>query len=56
MKNLVEITEEKFGVILDLRYASNNNVCGHKLYSNPVCYLHESAIEPLRQALKSAKN
>jgi D-alanyl-D-alanine dipeptidase len=56
MKNLVEITTEKFDVILDLRYASKNNVCGHKLYSRPFCYLHEAAIPALELAIKSAKN
>ncbi len=56
MQNLVKITEEEFGVILDLRYASENNVCGHKLYSYPFCYLHEAAIKPLKIAINSAKN
>ncbi len=56
MQNLVKITAAEFDVILDLRYASDNNVCGHKLYANPVCYLHEAAIAPLSQAIKSAKN
>ena len=56
MQNLVEITEKNFDVILDLRYASANNVCGHKLYAHPFCYLHEAAIEPLNKAIKAAKN
>ncbi|NBV06005.1 MAG: D-alanyl-D-alanine dipeptidase [Proteobacteria bacterium] len=56
MKNLVEITKEKFDVILDLRYASKNNVCGQKLYNSANCYLHEAAIELLQKAIKSAKN
>lgn len=56
MKNLVEITEKKFDVILDLRYATSNNVCGEKLYSSPFCYLHEAAIQPLEKAIKTAKD
>ncbi|MES2961941.1 MAG: D-alanyl-D-alanine dipeptidase [Pseudomonadota bacterium] len=56
MQNLIEITEEKFDVILDLRYATSNNVCGHKLYASPFCYLHEAAIPHFEQAIKSAKN
>ncbi len=56
MQNLVEITAEKFDVILDLRYASANNVCGHKLYSYPFCYLHEAAVPGFKLAIKSAKN
>jgi zinc D-Ala-D-Ala dipeptidase len=56
MQNLVEITEKKFDVVLDLRYASTNNVCGQKLYSYPFCYLHEAAIAPLQKAIRLAKN
>ena len=56
MQNLIEITEKKFDVILDLRYATSNNVCGHKLYASPFCYLHEAAIPHFEQAIKSAKN
>ena len=56
MQNLIEITEKKFDVILDLRYATSNNVCGCKLYASPFCYLHEAVIPHLEQAIKSAKN
>ena len=56
MKNLVEISVKDFDAIFDLRYASKHNVCGHKLYSYPFCYLHEAAIEPLKKAIKLAKN
>ena len=56
MQNLVKITAENFDVIFDLRYASDNNVCGHKLYAYPFCYMHEAAIAPLNRAIKSAKN
>jgi D-alanyl-D-alanine dipeptidase len=56
MKNLVEITAEKFDVILDLRYATTNNVCGVKMYSYPFCSLHKAAIPLLEQAIKSAKH
>lgn len=55
MKNLIEITEEKHGVILDLRYASSNNVCRQKLYAHPFCYLHEEAANKLCKAVDSAK-
>lgn len=56
MQNLVEITTKNFDVILDLRYATKNNVCGHKLYTRPFCYMHEATIEPLNRAIKLAKN
>lgn len=55
MTNLVLITEEKFDIILDLRYATKNNVCGRELYSKPLCYLHEATIAPLQKVIKSAK-
>lgn len=54
MQNLVEITKKEFDVILDLRYASTNNVCNQKLYSHPFCYLHKDAIEPFNNAIKLA--
>jgi D-alanyl-D-alanine dipeptidase len=56
MKNLVEIDTKKFDVILDLRYATTNNVCGVKLYSYPFCYLHQAAIKPFETAIQAAKN
>jgi len=56
MTKLVEITEEKFGVILDLRYATKNNVCNIPLYSKPLCLLHESAADGLKKAVLEAKN
>ena len=56
MQNLIEITPEKFDVIFDLRYSSEKNVCGHKLYSRPFAYMHEASIEAILKAIKSAKN
>lgn len=56
MTNLVEITEEKFGVILDLRYATKNNVCNRELYTKPLCFLHKNAAEGLKKAVIEAKN
>jgi len=48
---LTEINETGFNVKLDLRYATTNNVCGIKLYSEPLCYLHKSASEALQKAI-----
>jgi D-alanyl-D-alanine dipeptidase len=53
---LIEISASEFDVILDLRYASKNNVCAQKLYNQRVCYLAKETIEPLKQAIKLAKN
>ena len=55
MKDLVEITEKEFDVILDIRYASKNNVCSHELYSRPFCYLHKDLIDPFKKAITHAK-
>jgi len=55
MSQLIEITEKKFGVLLDLRYATSNNVCEKALYKEPKCYLHIEAAEKLRKAVNIAK-
>ncbi len=54
MHNLIEITQEKHGVLLDLRYASTNNVCGVKMYNEAKCFLHKDAEEKLRKAIEIA--
>jgi len=56
MQNLVEITEEKHNVKLDLRYATTNNVCGVKMYNQARCFLHFKAEEKLIKASKIALN
>jgi len=56
MQNLIELSEKNFDLLLDLRYASTNNVCGHKLYASPFAYLHQAAIEPLQRAIALAKD
>lgn len=55
-KDLVKITEEKFGVKIDLRYATSNNVCGEKLYKTSFCYLHKDAADAFLKAIAIAKN
>lgn len=51
---LIEIKKPEFDVELDLRYASNNNVCGHKLYNEAICYLHKDAAEAMKKAIMIA--
>lgn len=53
--NLVQITKENFDVILDLRYATTNNVTGVAMYKQPLCYLHPKAAECLNKAIDLAK-
>ncbi|MCW9035510.1 MAG: D-alanyl-D-alanine dipeptidase [Rhodospirillales bacterium] len=40
---LVEITEEIHGVLLDLKYATDDNFTDEPVYSRAVCYLHPAA-------------
>ncbi len=54
MNNLKKITTTEFSIELDLRYATANNVCGIKLYREPLCYLHPNAAEALQKASKIA--
>ncbi len=56
MKDLIAVTKEEFGVEIDIRYATKNNVCNQKLYSIPICFLHKDAINPLKTAIELAKN
>lgn len=51
---LVEIKKPEFNVELNLRYATANNVCGHKLYNQAICYLHKDAADALKKAITLA--
>ena len=55
MKNLVKITEKEFGVELNIRYATNNNVTGKSFYKNSNCYLHYEAAKILKKSVEIAK-
>lgn len=55
MNDLVEITEQEFGVILDVRYASTNNVCEEVLYPEAKMYLHAQAAGLLKKAVSAAE-
>lgn len=52
---LVDITEDSYGVILDIRYATSNNVTGKPIYDAPHCKLHKDAAEKLAKAVSLAK-
>lgn len=57
MENLIEINAEKLGVLIDLRYGSENNVCKQKMYSQKMrCFLQKDAYEKFLKAIKLAKN
>lgn len=52
---LVEITEQKYDVVLDLAYATQQNFTGKKVYDYARCYLHQEAEEKLVKAMALAK-
>ena len=46
----VEITEDEYGVILDLAYATPNNFTKEKIYNCPRCFLRKEAAAALKRA------
>jgi D-alanyl-D-alanine dipeptidase len=51
---LIEITEQTHEVVLDLKYATNDNFTGEPVYAKAHCYLHEEAEALLRVAIEIA--
>jgi D-alanyl-D-alanine dipeptidase len=51
---LIQITEADYDVVLDLRYATTDNLTGKPVYRHPVCYLHPDAEKCLRKAIALA--
>jgi len=47
---LVEVTPQTHGVLLDLAYATPDNFTGRPVYRRAVCYLHADADRHLRRA------
>lgn len=47
--DLVDISEINPRILLDLRYATENNFLGFPVYSKAVCYLHREAAEALNR-------
>ncbi|MZR29842.1 D-alanyl-D-alanine dipeptidase [Sneathiella litorea] len=50
--SLVEITEETHGVMLDIKYATSDNITGKPIYDLTRCYLRREAEEKLRIAVE----
>ena len=50
------ITEKKYDVILDIKYATENNFTGKKIYNSSKVFLHENAAKKLLIASQYAKN
>ena len=55
MKDLIKITEEEFGVILDLKYFTQNNIMNDLIYDKGYNFLHIEAANKLRESIKLAK-
>ncbi len=49
------ITEDEFGVVIDLVYATPNNLAGQVVYQEAVCALHLDAEACLRKAANYAR-
>lgn len=47
---LIPITEQSHGVVLDLVYATANNIAGVPIYRRPICLLHREAAQALLRA------
>jgi D-alanyl-D-alanine dipeptidase len=52
---LVEITEDTHDVLLDLRYATQDNFTGRPVYARPGCYLNPEAETLLRRTVALAR-
>ena len=51
--DLLNVKDEVPSVIIDLRYATNNNFVGKKLYKDSNAYLRKETIEALKKAVSS---
>lgn len=54
MNPLVPLTTETHDVILDLVYATSNNIAGRPIYERHLCLLHRDAERCLRKAVQLA--
>ncbi len=53
---LIEINKDTYNVFIDLKYASNDNILGKKIFFENKCYLLEEAAKKLLIACKIAKD
>lgn len=51
---LVEIKAPEYPVLLDIAYATANNITGEPIYQRGACFLHENAAEKLKAAIRLA--
>ena len=53
--SLIEIRPQIHGVLLEIAYATANNLTGRPIYARPACYLHEDAAAKLARAVALAQ-
>jgi len=54
--SLVEITEVTHNIILDMRYATDNNFTNHVIYDSSRCFLRPEALVLLEKAISLAED
>jgi D-alanyl-D-alanine dipeptidase len=52
---LIEIAPPEYDVDIALAYATAGNFTGKPVYEQAICYLHPTAAEKLREAIRAAK-
>lgn len=52
--SLIPITEDRFNVVLDMKYATADNFTGHPVYARADCYLNPEATDMLTRAVEQA--
>lgn len=54
--SLVEITRDTHNIILELRYATKNNITGKRIYHDDRCFIHKDACVLLKKSIKLAQD
>ena len=53
---LIEITEQKYNIKIDLAYRKNNNFTKKKIYNHNKCFIHKDALPNLLSSIKVTKD
>ena len=53
--SLVEITQASHNILLDLRYATKNNITGTRIYQDDRCFIHTDASALLKKSVLLAQ-
>ena len=53
--NFIKVNENNLDILIDLRYASNDNFTKKKVFFSKNCYLHEVAFEHLCKAIEISR-